>query len=143
MFYRLEVKGQGNVVEHTQAKHTKVTTVIGLWEKEKKKAVGAGDFFLLFTTHNTKITANLLPPRGGIVSSAVFGKYFGPYAARAFQAVHVKRKRHINECSYEQLQETHGVGPTKVLPPPPFLIHVHKHSLLTCIFTGKENHGCP
>jgi len=126
LFRGLKVKDEGYVVEHTQAKHTKVTTTINKWKAEEAKAAktskagkgkkgaeaaGKGDFFLLFTTDSTRVTVSDLPPRGGIVSSANFHDYFGPYAARAFQAVHAKK--HINKCTYEELLEARAVGPKK------------------------------
>jgi hypothetical protein len=127
------------VVEHTQAKHSKTTTTLALWKREREKAVAetetlspGGDFFMLFTTQKSKVAKEDLPPRGGIVSADEFDAYFGPYAARAFCAVKVKRN--VNKCTYEQLLEAQK----RYVQPK----NLHKYTHTHMCFSGKNNTRC-
>ncbi|GLE02973.1 hypothetical protein PINS_up011852 [Pythium insidiosum] len=74
---------------------------------EKKKAVNkSSDVFLLVTP--AEATEFGLPPRCGIVSANEFGRYFGPFASRAYRIV--QEPPNINTASYHELCRIEGVG---------------------------------
>lgn len=90
-----------------QGKHIKADVDLKYYNQEHSKASGNRDLFILFTTHNSSIAEQELPPRGGLVSKANFNDYFGPFAARAFREYKVD----INKASRSQLDAVSGIGP--------------------------------
>ncbi|ETP50800.1 hypothetical protein F442_03975 [Phytophthora nicotianae P10297] len=77
------------------------------YAKERAKAVnGSSDVFLLVTP--AQATEFALPPRCGIVSSNEFGRYFGPFASRAYRSF--LEPPNINTASFHELRRIEGVG---------------------------------
>ncbi|DBA03653.1 TPA: hypothetical protein N0F65_006832 [Lagenidium giganteum] len=75
--------------------------------EERAKAVNESDVFLLITSGD--VTEELpLPARCGIVSKKEFGRYFGPFASRAYRSF--LGPPNINTASYHELRRIEGVG---------------------------------
>jgi len=108
-FCGLIINGENGVRELHQNKHIKNDVSKSLFKKEYEKAAMEKDVFILFTTHESEITAADLPARGGIVSKKNFQDYFGPFSARAFSEFKIT----INQASRSQLQATAGIGPAR------------------------------
>jgi len=94
-------------LELHQNKHIKKIVDLKLYTEEYRKTALAKDLFILYTTHDSSVTAQDLPPRGGLVSRANFTDYFGPFAARAFRSDKIS----INKATRSQLEAVSGIGP--------------------------------
>ena len=106
-FCPLDIVGEAaGAREIHQNKHIKGNISINQYMEEYNKAAQKRDLFLLFTTSNTTVTGENLPPHGGIVSKAQMKYYFGPFAARAFCDIKVN----INKASRAQLEAIAGIG---------------------------------
>ncbi|KAF8956431.1 hypothetical protein BGZ46_002378, partial [Entomortierella lignicola] len=91
-----------------------------LYNREREKAAGRDDFFLLITTQNAQRIE--LPPNSGIVDRSVWSDYFGPFAGRAYIYLD-QGLPNINSADYVTLQLVNGIGDaraTQILELRPF-----------------------
>jgi len=79
------------------------------YQDERYKAASTDDFFLAFTTQKNCNWDDNLPPNSGIVHGQNWGKYFGPFAGRAF-IFSQDSPPDINSASYMHLQLIEGIG---------------------------------
>ncbi|CAJ0880986.1 5315_t:CDS:2 [Entrophospora sp. SA101] len=78
-------------------------------QDECYKAASTDNFFLAFTTQKNCNWDDNLPPNSGIIHGQNWGKYFGPFAARAF-IFSQDSPPDINSATYLHLQLIEGIG---------------------------------
>jgi len=121
VFLSLDAQPPANEIH--QYKHFTGDTNINQKEynEEREKSASDSDFFILFTTQDTRDNI-MLPVNSGIVDQKNWDGYFGPFAGRAF-IYGAKDVPNINKADFTTLQLVDGVGDAsarKILAKRPF-----------------------